>query len=569
MITHGGILSDDVGLGKTLTILGLFIEHNENHKIYNKIDPIEYNFYPNCNCNLVVCPGYLVDQWSSEIFKHIQPPLKHYVISGKKQHEDLTYKDILTSDIVIISDKFLRSNYYNSIEGSFSELQLNNEDPLSVKGPVFKFIEWSRIVLDEGHLILSNSLNTSILNEISSKYRWFVSATPVIQNKVSSIVDFLKWNVDEEDAQPFIKPFYIARTKEQLKNDVIIPDYEEEIDLISMTCFERQVYENCSKTYNKTLLRQLCCSILICNEFKEQEQKTLKEFQIYLMDENENKSEIIEKNITKKKQDIKYYENLLEREKDQMPEELKSQTEKNALIIRNEIKESELEKKNIIHFINYQKNMLEKMEKDEHSCLICYEKIDKKDIIITSCCHVYCGKCIQKIENCSICRKEFTITYLNVNEDMTTKLVHHYGSKIAKLIQHLQILKDKEPNFKALIYTQWSRMLSIVSDCLEKSQFDHVVCNNNMKQIKSILEKFQNKTNIMLLSLQSHHSGLDLHNATHIFFMDVLSGTKEEIDKREKQAIGRVYRIGQTQKVKIVRLIMKDTIEYDLFKNLV
>jgi len=562
MKTSGGILSDDVGLGKTLTIIGLFIEHNNQYKIYNKIDPIEFNFYPNCNCNLVICPGYLVDQWSTEIFKHVNPPLKHYIITGKKQHEELSYKDILTSDVIIISDKFLKSKYYTSLSTTFSELQLNNEDPLKIKSPILNFIEWSRIVLDEGHMILSNTLTLDIINNIPSSFRWYVSATPVIQNNlISNIIKFLKWNVENENIQPFINSFYIARTKEQLKKNIMIPDYEEEIDLISMTCFEKQVYDNCKKIYSPILLRQLCSSILICNEFKEQEQKTLKEFQEYLMDGNQKKIEIINELKDKKLKNVSYYEKLIERDKNEIPDDYKNQTLINIETLKKEIVEHEIEKTNIVGFIQYQKNILEKM-KEDHQCLICFETIDKKNIMITTCCHVYCETCIKKIEKCSICRQTFSITYLNINEDMQTKLIHHHGSKIAKLIYHLQKLKSQTPTFKVLIYSQWTRMLSIISNSLNLTQLDHVICNNNIKMIKSTLDKFQNKTNIMLLSMQTHQSGLDLHNVTHIFFMDVLYGSKEEIEKKEKQAIGRGFRLGQTKKIKIVRLIMKDTVEY-------
>lgn len=567
MKTYGGILADDVGLGKTLSILSLFIEHNDKHKILNKINPIEHSFYPNANCNLVICPGYLVDQWSNEIFKHIYPPLKHYVITGKKQHEELNYKDILTSDVVIVSDKFLRSNYYTSLKGSFSELQLNNENPLLSYNPIFHYIEWSRIVIDEGHLILSNSLNVECIDKISSKYRWYVSATPVTQSSlILEIAKFLRWNVLDENYQPYIKPFFMARTKEDLKDDVIIPDYEEEIDLIPMTCFERQVYENCSKTYNKTLLRQLCCSVLICSEFKDQCHKTLKEFQQYLVCENQEKIKQIEKSLRKQRKDKEYYEKLLEREKDEMPIEMQSQTMKNIIDIEKNIETEEEKKISINRYINYQESMIENMEKSEHTCIICYEKL-KDNIMITSCCHVYCEKCISQIDKCSVCRKEFTITRLGLSQDMNTKLVNHYGSKIAKLINHLSKLHTQNPNFKAVIFSQWNRMLSIVGESLEKTKISYVICNNNMKQIKNTLDKFQNESNVMLLSMQSHYSGLDLHNATHIFFLDVLSGTEDEIEKKEKQAIGRVYRIGQKNKIKIVRLIMKDTIEFDLWKK--
>jgi hypothetical protein len=44
-----------------------------------------------------------------------------------------------------------------------------------------------------------------------------------------------------------------------------------------------------------------------------------------------------------------------------------------------------------------------------------------------------------------------------------------------------------------------------------------------------------------------------------------MSGTKEEAQAVESQAIGRAYRQGQTQKVTIVRFIVKETLEQEIY----
>ncbi len=55
--------------------------------------------------------------------------------------------------------------------------------------------------------------------------------------------------------------------------------------------------------------------------------------------------------------------------------------------------------------------------------------------------------------------------------------------------------------------------------------------------------------------------------ATHIVLIDPVAGTKEEALSIEKQAIGRAHRQGQSKRLKVIRLIMKDTIEYDLYRR--
>ncbi len=46
---------------------------------------------------------------------------------------------------------------------------------------------------------------------------------------------------------------------------------------------------------------------------------------------------------------------------------------------------------------------------------------------------------------------------------------------------------------------------------------------------------------------------------------DPMTGGKEEAQAYEQQAIGRAQRQGQTKPVTVVRFIIKNTIEYDLY----
>ncbi len=47
--------------------------------------------------------------------------------------------------------------------------------------------------------------------------------------------------------------------------------------------------------------------------------------------------------------------------------------------------------------------------------------------------------------------------------------------------------------------------------------------------------------------------------------LDPMSGSREEAQAYETQAIGRAQRQGQTKPVTVVRFIIKNTIEHDLY----
>mmetsp|Transcript_28934 Transcript_28934/g.25554 ORF Transcript_28934/g.25554 Transcript_28934/m.25554 type:complete len:93 (+) Transcript_28934:1-279(+) len=82
---------------------------------------------------------------------------------------------------------------------------------------------------------------------------------------------------------------------------------------------------------------------------------------------------------------------------------------------------------------------------------------------------------------------------------------------------------------------------------------------------REILDEFRDKNkgfDVLLISSKCVSVGLNLQCANHIIFLD--PQTNVSLDK---QAIGRCWRLGQTKKVNVYRLITKGTIEEDTIKN--
>ena len=73
-----------------------------------------------------------------------------------------------------------------------------------------------------------------------------------------------------------------------------------------------------------------------------------------------------------------------------------------------------------------------------------------------------------------------------------------------------------------------------------------------------VLEKFRTDQSIraLLLPVSAGANGINLTEATHVFFANPLLSAEEEA-----QAIGRVHRIGQTKTTTVHHFYIKDTIE--------
>ena len=70
-----------------------------------------------------------------------------------------------------------------------------------------------------------------------------------------------------------------------------------------------------------------------------------------------------------------------------------------------------------------------------------------------------------------------------------------------------------------------------------------------------------------MLSLKNAASGTNLVEATHIFFVEPINAPLEEIKSIESQAIARACRIGQKQKVNIIRILLENTIEQEIYNR--
>lgn len=148
---RGGIMADDMGLGKTLSMLAL---------IATPTTPT--------TTTLVVCPAGLMYHWADEVERHF---LQHTldVVVFHSQQRTLPQPDPTRRK------PLLAVTSYSTLT---AELAKNARSPLATTA-------WSRIVLDEGHLIKNRStatFKTVAALGAPTTARWLVTGTPVQNN---------------------------------------------------------------------------------------------------------------------------------------------------------------------------------------------------------------------------------------------------------------------------------------------------------------------------------------------------------------------------------------------------
>lgn len=130
------------------------------------------------------------------------------------------------------------------------------------------------------------------------------------------------------------------------------------------------------------------------------------------------------------------------------------------------------------------------------------------------------------------------------------------SAKLDALCPQLQELLDE--GHKALVFSQFTSMLAIVKQHLDKQGIIYEYLDGQTRDRKERVERFQTdpQCGVFLISLKAGGLGLNLTAADYVFILDPWWNPAVET-----QAIDRAHRVGQTRPVFAYRLICKNTVE--------
>jgi superfamily II DNA or RNA helicase len=130
------------------------------------------------------------------------------------------------------------------------------------------------------------------------------------------------------------------------------------------------------------------------------------------------------------------------------------------------------------------------------------------------------------------------------------------SAKIDALTTHIAEVIDE--GHKVLVFSQFTSLLAIVRDRLDKDSIVYEYLDGRTKDRQARVDRFQNDPDckLFLISLKAGGVGLNLTSAEYVFLLDPWWNPAVEA-----QAIDRAHRIGQTRRVFAYRLIAKDTVE--------
>ena len=212
----GGILADEVGLGKTIMMTGTLIVNPKKN-------------------TLIILPKSLILQWKSELQK---------------------YTNVL--DIHLPKDDILNMNTDPSVSRVHivSHSRFNKRGIEDATKLPYCLVEWDRVVIDEAHIIKNkkSKIHKAVCN-LKSPIRWALTATPVM-NKMTDFVYTMKWvsqdflgQLDcQTERDQIVEKYILRRTKDDVKEENIqfeLPPLNIETNSLKfLTKEEEELYTN-------------------------------------------------------------------------------------------------------------------------------------------------------------------------------------------------------------------------------------------------------------------------------------------------------------------------------------
>jgi SNF2 family DNA or RNA helicase len=636
LIFKGGVLCDEVGLGKTFSATALIMSDitSKKPKVTTIKSKIKLKLKPKSETEpksepeprsepepepeteprskselkphkkrlqstLVVCPRRLVGQWKTEIQKYTKS-LSILEISTMSHIKKYCYSDNPTL------------NNANVVVTSFS--MFSNKKYIAYEKEKLCDFKWNRLIIDEGHETLLSDLKKmgpiavrdSILH-LSSKYKWVITGTPLASEHESlkGILNFLvdnKYIVDlpnlsEPELSRVFKMLFKRHNKESVKTEVFIPRVNIEVMLLDFSVTEKEIYNNC---YDPERKLKLCTNIMISEEDNEilgGKPMNLNQVNSAMAHHHKNKVKIQKtlivdtyKSIDRINDDLNDTENdILSSNDPNVIQELKAEIRRFKRIIKT--REENIDKyKSLVSFHEtkatlYTSFNIEEML-DKYCPITAVKFRDCEKLAITSTGRFYSDEGIRllftnkKTIRCPATRELLTMSNIkfvkpNISNDIKSvseidMLISRWGTKMAYMVDKLNKIFTENLSHQVIIFSQWKKMLNLVSMVLNESNIKHVFCRGNVHMMSKSIEKFKTDPTfkVILLSSESCSSGSNLTEASHIFLLDSMNADRNNAKAIEEQAIARSVRLGQKNNVLVTKFIMRNTIEEEFHKRI-
>ena len=588
----GGILADQMGLGKTLQAIAFICSTLDEAKKWaqdckDKTDEQGLKL-DHVKTTLLICPKNVCSEWQDQINLHLKKnALKHYFYHGSDRCRDvkvLSEYDVVITTYSIVANELRRATNRGS--------------------SIFATTRWFRIVLDEAHVIREQSTQQSkAICSLAASRRWALTGTPV-QNRLEdlgALIKFLRikpfddptafvqyimtsFKLKDQTALQKLRLLVDSFTLRRLKDKIALPPRHEVTEELEFSPDEAALHNWFTKDAgNKMRLMQSKKRTMAGRSY----QNVLRSILCLRLVSVHGRELLHEDDLQ-----------MIQGISSEQPIDLESVEEAQPVLTARAAYE-----------------MLMLMDSaGRQVCMRCSKAVRPRDDeedkaaafgAMLPCYDLVCNDCVGAVKaaaattgrderfKCPFCetwQREafFTLTLAGVEEaeaereqaklnPRAAKILGRYRgphTKTMALLRHLQQDADDsvglpadELPIKSVVFTEWTSHMDLIEIALEDRapgiravRFDGKM---SVRQQRQALDTFRTDpaVNVIIVSIRAGGVGLNLTAASRVYVME-----PQWNPAAEAQAVDRVHRLGQKREVIITRFIMSQSIETTMLK---
>lgn len=547
---NGGILADEMGMGKTIQTIALFMADKDRKA------PI-----------LVIAPTVAIMQWRNEIDQHTGGSLSMLVFHGQNRTSSMA--EIMKHDVVLTTYSLVGSVYRKQQSGFRRKNGIVKEASLLHK------VNFHRVVLDEAHNIKDrNAITSKAVYNLQTEKRLCLTGTP-LQNRIGEMYSLLRFLQVRPFCENFCRACECRQTVWKFNKDYCD--------------FCGHHYLQHTNFFNHSMLKHLQGE-----GNSEKGQLAMSRLRLLLS------RIMLRRTKVERADDLGLPPRVVEIRRDFFNEEetdvyssIYSDTLRtfNTYVAQGVVLNNYA---NIFSLITRMRQMADHPDlvlrrhapsHGAHTTLVCQLCDDEAEEALRSKCHhTFCRLCIKEYcegwagneedLKCPVCHVPLTIDLTAVALKADVEVVKkgsivnrinmdggwRSSTKIEALVEELYKLRSDRQTIKSIVFSQFTSMLDLVEWRLNKAGFQTVKLQGSMSpsQREGIIKHFMEtpSVEIFLVSLKAGGVALNLCEASQVFILDPWWNPSVEW-----QSGDRVHRIGQHRPVKITRLVIEDSIE--------
>jgi E3 ubiquitin-protein ligase SHPRH len=265
---RGGILAEEMGLGKTVELIALMSHHKRKIPKGTVHDAYTGTHARPSGATLIITPPTILEQWISELRTHA-PHLQvlHYKgipkqSASEKELTAASVDNLMRYDVVLTTYNVLSKEIHFATPPPDRNLR-NAQRHERRKSPLVE-ISWWRVCLDEAQMLETGvSQAATVARTIPRCNAWAVSGTPLRKNvqDLRGLLLFLRcdafanskalWNSqDKATFQSIFNQIALRHTKDKIRHELHIPSQRRAVITVSFTAIEEQNYNDLFRQMN-------------------------------------------------------------------------------------------------------------------------------------------------------------------------------------------------------------------------------------------------------------------------------------------------------------------------------